>query len=392
MMGVHTMETQMVQEGELELEVPRLENYRTSPKEYVPSQTPVFFNPVMEITRDISVSSLEVMSRNLGKLRVCDALAGVGARGLRYAQEIDDTEEVIVNDWSSDAVELIRKNIKINDLSSTKASEDDANVILHEGAGTFDVVDIDPFGSPIPYLDASFSALFREGVLLVTATDTAPLCGAYPKPCLRKYGAWALRTPYAREIGLRILIGAVQRRAASHDLALNPVLGHATQHFFRVHFRGKEGAKRSNQILDKQGYISHCFDCGRRIITEGLISELPRECECGRKLKHAGPMWLEDFSRKKHLEMVIEDLSSRDFELEEKERRLLRLCRGEIGGEPAFYDIHEVSSHAGSSPPKIEKVIKKLGESGYFATRTHFSDTGIRTDASIEELMDIISG
>lgn len=384
------METQIFQEGELELEVPKLENYRTSPKEYVPSRTPVFFNPVMELSRDISVSSLEAMSEDLGSLRICDALAGVGARGLRYAKEIEDIEEVLVNDWSSDAVELIRKNIEINDLSSAEALEENANALLYKEAGSLHVVDIDPFGSPIPYLDASFSALFREGALLVTATDTAPLCGAYPKPCLRKYGAWSLRTPYSREIGLRILIGAVQRRAASYDLALSPMLSHATQHFFRVHFSSREGAKRSDRVLEKQGYISHCFDCGRRIITEGLIGELPSRCECGRKLEHAGPMWLEDFSEKKHLEMIIEDLSGRGFELEEKEKRLLRLCREEIGGPPAFYDIHEVSSHVGSSPPKIEKVMRKLRKEGYFATRTHFLDTGIRTDASMKTLMDVI--
>lgn len=386
------METQVVKEGELELEVPKLENYRTSPKEYVPSQTPVFFNPVMELSRDISVSSLEVMSEDLNSLRICDALAGVGARGLRYAKEIENIEEVLVNDWSSDAVEFIQKNIEMNNLSSVKALEEEANALLYNEVGSLHVVDIDPFGSPIPYLDASFSALFREGALLVTATDTAPLCGAYPKPCLRKYGAWSLRTPYSREIGLRILIGAIQRRAASYDLALSPVLSHATQHFFRVHFRSREGAKRSNRILEKQGYISHCFDCGRRIITEGLIGELPSKCECGRKLEHAGPMWLEDFSDKEHLEMIIEDLSRRGFELEEKERRLLRLCREEVGGPPAFFDVHEVSSRAGSSPPKIKKVIKKLRESDYFATRTHFSNTGIRTDASIKTLMDVISG
>lgn len=386
------METQKIREGELELEVPRLENYKTSQKEYVPSQTPVFFNPVMELSRDISVSSLQVMSEEMGNLRICDALAGVGARGLRYAKEVEDIEKVVVNDWSSEAADLIRKNIEINKITSAEAKEEEANVLLHRHKGAFHVIDIDPFGSPIPFLDSSFSALFRKGAFLVTATDTAPLCGAYPKPCLRKYDAWPLRTSYCRELGLRILIGAVQRRAAAYDLALNPVLSHATQHFFRIHFRVEGGAKKSNKILEGLGYVSHCFGCGRRKTSKGIPTELPGKCDCGRELEHAGPLWLGNLGEREHIEKVIEDLSARSFELNRKERKLLRLSRSEAEGPPTFYDIHEVSSYAGRSPPKIDRVIKSLKKDGYFVSRTHFSDTGLRTDASIETLIEIISG
>ncbi len=323
------METQMIEEGELELEVPKLEDYRTSPKEYVPSQTPVFFNPVMEFSRDISVSSLQVMSRGIENLRVCDALAGLGARGLRYAGEVDGVENVVVNDKSPKAVNLIRKNIEHNNLSAAEASREDANVLLSDNPSRFHAVDVDPFGTPVPFLDSSFSGISRRGIFLVTATDTAPLCGAYPKACFRRYGARTLRTPYSRELGLRILIGSIQRKAASQDLALTPVLAHATQHYFRIHFEAKEGAKRANKVIEGQGYVSHCFGCGKRFVSMGLIPELPQECECGRKLNHAGPMWMDDLSDREHLKEVIEDLSTRGFELEEKERDLLRLCREE---------------------------------------------------------------
>jgi tRNA (guanine26-N2/guanine27-N2)-dimethyltransferase len=36
-------------------------------------------------------------------------------------------------------------------------------------------VDLDPFGSPIQFLDAALQSLSRTGVLEVTATDTACL-------------------------------------------------------------------------------------------------------------------------------------------------------------------------------------------------------------------------
>lgn len=386
------METQIVEEGEVELEVPKLENYRTSPNEYVPSQTPVFYNPLMKVSRDISVSSLQVLGRGIDGLRVCDSLAGVGARGIRYAREIDGVGKVVINDRSSESVEFIIKNIERNELDNVSSSERDANSLLYNHRPRFHAIDLDPFGTPIPFLDSSFSAISRRGLFFVTATDTAPLCGAYPKACIRRYGARPLRTAYSREIGLRILIGSVQRRAAVYDLSLSPVLSHATQHFFRVHFQVSQGGERSNDILEEQGYLSHCFECNRRILTKGLLPDLPRECECGAELEHAGPLWLGDLADSNHLRETMEDLFERDFELEEKERALLRRCEGEVGGPPFFYDIHEISSQAGVSPPKLRRVLSEIRKRDYFASRTHFLDTGLRTGAPMDVLIEILSG
>lgn len=385
------METQIVREGNVKLEVPELEKYQTSPKEYIPSKTPVFFNPVMELTRDISVSSVQVACDNIRGLRICDALAGVGARGVRYAEEIREVGKVLVNDRLHEAAELIRKNIELNKTENATASEEDTNVLLHNHRPRFHVIDLDPFGTPIPFLESSFSAISRRGMLLVTATDTAPLCGAYPKPCQRKYGATPLRITYSREIGLRILIGAVQRKAAAYDLALEPLLSHATQHYFRVHFDVSQGAKVSNNILKKNGYISHCTECGKRYTKRGMIPDLPKRCDCGEELQHAGPLWLGKLSDKKHLKAVKEDLPSRKFELINKEMKLINTCLDEVDGPPAFYDIHEISSKEGTSPPKLEKLIDKIQTRGFFASRTHFSGTGIRTNAPLKILKKLVS-
>ncbi|KXB07525.1 hypothetical protein AKJ51_01135 [candidate division MSBL1 archaeon SCGC-AAA382A20] len=386
------METQVIEEGEIKLEVPKLENFRTSSKEYVPSKTQVFFNPVMEISRDLSVSSLNVLGEDIESLRICDSLAGVGARGLRYSAELGNISKVVVNDWNPKATKLIRKNVKLNELSRVEVRNEEANTMLYNHRPRFHVIDVDPFGTPVPFLDSSFSAISRRGILLVTATDTGPLCGAYQKACLRKYGAWPLRTSYSREIGLRILIGSVQRRAAGYDLALTPVLSHATQHFFRIHFEVDQGAKKADEIIKRQGYISHCYDCGKRTLRKGWLPSLPETCECGRDFDHAGPLWLENFAEKKHLEKVLEDLHSRDFGSIERGTKILNSCLDEADGPPLFYDLHKVSSRAKSSPPKLKYVLKKLKKSGYFASKTHFSNTGIRTDASIEVLTGIVAG
>ena len=41
--------------------------------------------------------------------------------------------------------------------------------------GSFQWIDVDPFGSPITFIDGALQALGRVGVLEVTATDTAAL-------------------------------------------------------------------------------------------------------------------------------------------------------------------------------------------------------------------------
>lgn len=385
------METQIIKEGKVKLEVPRLEDYRNSKKEYVPSQTPVFFNPVMELTRDISVSSVELLCKEIEGVRICDVLAGLGARGIRYAREVEGTKKVVVNDRDEKAVDFIRKNVELNEISNIEVRNKDANQLLHNHRPRFHVIDIDPFGPPIPFLDSSFSAISRRGVLLITATDTAPLCGAYPNACLRKYNAKPLRTPYNRELGVRIMIGSIQRRATAYDLALTPVLSHATQHYFRTHFQVSQGAKKGDRILKELGYVAHCFSCGRRYWEKGLSINLPDTCECGNELEFAGPLWLGELGDKSHIQEIIEDLADRDFKLEKEERSLLRKISKEVNGPPTFYDIHEICSKLGVSPPKISRIIKNIRKKDYFASRTNFSDNGLRTNAPYQILEKVIS-
>ncbi len=385
------MDTERISEGETELIVPELEKFKTSPNEYVPSKTEVFFNPVMEFSRDISVSSLEVSGRSIDNLRICDSLSGIGARAVRYAKEISNAGEILINDRSSEAVDFIEKNIKLNNLENTRAVQEDANKLLSNHRPRFHMIDLDPFGSPIPFLDSTFTAISRRGIIHVTATDTGPLNGAYRNACIRRYNAYPLRNSFSSEIGLRIMIGAVQRRAVAYDLALRPILSHSTQHYFRSHFKVDQGAKKADKILKEIGYISYCSNCGRRKTKKGLIPEMSAKCECGGSLDFAGPLWIGDLAKKEHLREVIEDLDVREFDKQVKERKLLELLLEECQGPVAFYDLHKVASRAGVSPPSISKVIGDLQNMDCFASRTHFSDLGLRTDASIDVLIDVIS-
>ena len=390
--GEH-MPTQFITEGTTKLEVPELEQFRTRAGDYAPSLAPVFYNPHMELSRDISVSAVQVLAGELGSIRVCDPLAGVGARGLRYAKEVKGIAKVAANDRSREASELTKRNVELNGLASlVEVRNEDANVLLWENRGRFNFVDLDPFGSPAPFVDAACAALARRGMLAVTATDTAPLSGTHAKACLRRYGARPLKTEYCHELGIRILVGFVQRVAGKHELALAPVLAHATRHYFRVYLRARRSPSVADELLAQQGYVSHCSACGRRKLTQGTVAGLPSSCECGNEFIHAGPLWLGKLIDLSFVHGVAGDLAKRNFKFSQQELVLLARCAEEAEGPPMFYDMHELAKRAGASPPKIIGLIERLRRRGYFVSRTHFSGTGFRTNAPMDEIVKIFKG
>jgi len=383
--------TILVTEGKTKIEVPDPENFRTESGDYAPSLTRVFYNPDMELCRDISVSVAQTVAKTFNNLWVCDPLAGVGVRGIRYANEVKGVLRSVVNDRSPEAFELIRRNVELNGLSNLVESRStDANIVLLENRGRFNFVDLDPFGTPAPFVGAACVSLSRRGMLALTATDTAPLSGTHARACVRRYGAKPLKTEYCHEIGIRILIGFVQRIGGLHDMALTPVLAHATQHYFRIYLTARRGAQHSDVVLKKIGFISHCDNCLRRTLTSGLAPELPRICECGEKFSHAGPLWLGELIDKQFAREVLQDLSVRDLKLKHREVELLNRCIEEADGPPTFYDLSELARRSGMPPSKIVKLLSMIRERGYFASRTHFSSTGIRTNAHIDEILKIL--
>lgn len=51
-----------------------------------------------------------------GKLKILEALSATGLRSIRYAKEVDNVEQIIANDLSKEAVEMIRRNVKNNNV------------------------------------------------------------------------------------------------------------------------------------------------------------------------------------------------------------------------------------------------------------------------------------
>ena len=119
-------------------------------------------------------------------------------------------------------------HLDLNQLENVIVCKEDANMILRKCKGKFDVIDIDPFGTPSPYLDSAASSLRAGGMICVTATDTSALCGTYSEPCIRKYSSVPLKTEYCHENGLRILAGFVARTFSKYKKFIEVKFSHST--------------------------------------------------------------------------------------------------------------------------------------------------------------------
>jgi tRNA (guanine26-N2/guanine27-N2)-dimethyltransferase len=64
----------------------------------------------------------------------------------------------------------------------------------------FDVIDLDPYGSPAEFLDGAVQSVSDGGMLAVTCTDMAVLCGNHCEACYAKYGSMSLKGKFCHEM------------------------------------------------------------------------------------------------------------------------------------------------------------------------------------------------
>ncbi|WP_435196490.1 tRNA (guanine(26)-N(2))-dimethyltransferase [Natronomonas sp. EA1] len=361
-----------VSEGAVHLDVPEQDGT---------ADADVFFNPVQELNRDLTVAVLRAYRERRDVDSYLDAMAASGIRGLRAARE---GYEVTACDVDPEAVELAEKNFEANDLPG-ECLRADANAHMHEQ--WYDVVDIDPFGTPIPFADAAFNS--ARHLLCVTATDTAPLCGAHFGSGVRKYSTVPRNTDFHAEMGVRVLLSALVRTGARYDVAATPVLTHATNHYVRTYLELDSGAKRANAQIDELGYVDWCPQCLWRESSTGLIADPHASCpNCDANVKTAGPLYLGHPHDREFVASVREQVTD---EMGSKKRALKLLDRleGELD-TPTHYDQHKLYKSWTEPAIALDDFFDLLEEGGFEASRTHYGGTTFKSDASVSEIESLV--
>lgn len=389
---------EVVREGIVSVVVPRLKSFKRGVWDYAPARAPVFYNPQMKVCRDIAVLALQSYQSIVNRdLDISEPLAGCGVRGIRFAKEVKGVKSVYINDISERACQLAKHNVQLNNLEGKVfVSNEDANLFLSRHTAPksrFDFIDIDPFGSPAPYLDSAVRALRESGLLALTATDMAPLCGVYPRVALRKYGGVSLRTEYCHELAVRLLAGCAASIAARHNIGIKILFSHSTRHYTRLYVLIEYGAKRANETLKNMGYILHCFKCFyRKAHQDILLAGHDVKCpECGSTLRAAGPLWLGGIADEGFCSMLEENLRREDFShISREARRIIFLMKSEVNMPITYYVVDKICDKISIPTPPLKDIILHLSSANYRASRTHFHAKGIKTDAPASMVIEVI--
>jgi len=371
-------ELQEIIEGDTKLIVPK-----KSITDKVPPKEPAFFNPKAKLNRDFSILAYAAFLKKFqGPKIFLEGLSGIGARGLRVANELE-IDNLVINDLNPSALKMAEYSAGLNELENIEFSEKEVCRFLsnHSKKGERgSIIDIDPFGSPAAFFDCGIRATMHGGILSTAATDLQVLNGLFQDACQRKYGGVPVRVEYGNEMAIRLVLGCLRVVAARLGVEIIPMFVESEMHYYRTYVKVRNRPDQEKNI----GYILHCKNCGHRKIS--LEQEL--ECElCKSKIKIAGPLWIGKIFDKEFVEDMLLEIPN--FTVDKNCEKILDKCLAESEMPATYFTLDEIASKMKSSPPKLEEVVLNLQKNNFVASVTAFNPTGFRTNAKINEIIEI---
>lgn len=316
---------------------------------------------------------------------ILDALSATGLRALRYAKEIPFATNIVANDLSPTSVQSIDLNIRHNKVEDKVHSNlGDARGFMYSKVGNeqprhgeeyvhrFDVIDLDPYGTAAPFIDASLQALQDGGMLCVTCTDAGVFASTgYPEKTYALYGGMPTKGPHSHEGGLRLILNAVAISAARYGLAIEPLLSLYIDYYARLFIRVH---RKQHEVKLLAGTTMTVYNCGHGCgswTTQPLLRNQSQtskngqtvykfsfaqapvttpNCEhCGSKTHLCGPMWAGLLHNPYFVQKMLDKLPSLDekvYGTTDRLKGMLTLALEE--------DLTEPTTKADASPASEE--------------------------------------
>ncbi|MCY0868032.1 MAG: tRNA (guanine(26)-N(2))-dimethyltransferase [Desulfurococcus sp.] len=383
---------QVVSEGLVKIVVPRLELYMRSDGSLEPAWMPVFYNPAAVVSRDLTIAVLKAFygSRDIAFI---EPLAGTGVRGIRIAVEKGGWG--ILNDVDPRALYYMSRNIELNNLSPEKIEvySQEANSLLNNATFTgiaFDYIDLDPYGSPTPFIDSAFKPLARSALIGISATDTAPLTCSHSRKALRRYWIRCLDVDFEKELGMRLLTAYIARRAAALDTAVKPLVAFMHRHYYRLFFKTTRNAEEAYRLIDECiGYIWYCPSTLERGFARKPEEAESRICLNGGKPVLLEGVWICSLGDKAFINSVKSEVEN-TWWFSRETRKLINIISDEVEVNNPYVRIDKLCSILKKSMPKYEVIIERLRELGVKATRTHFDPRGLRVNSDVGVLYEVL--
>ncbi|MCE4614132.1 MAG: tRNA (guanine(26)-N(2))-dimethyltransferase [Desulfurococcales archaeon] len=388
-----------VQEGKARLLIPNPARYKRWDGRFEPSWAPVFYNPLMIFNRDISVLALSAyytLYCPKRSIKAVDLLSATGVRAIRYSLESRGIEKIYANDKNPRAYSLVNKNIKLNNLEDLVAPLNyEANyALLHIKTILNEpilYVDIDPYGSPLPFTDNSIRLVGHRGMIGFTATDIAPVVGARIKAAIRRYYSLSGKTPFSRELGIRVILGAIARIGGSLEKGVKPLLSFYRDYYVRGFILLERGPEKANRSVSQIGYLRYSPYTGYTCYTNGPV---PRECEIdpytGKRMLTYGPLWTGQLGEKEFMENLAREVDSLKSHLKGKILEFIgKLIEEYDTSINPPYRLDHCARLMRGKIPKSRKVVESLKSIGYNAVVSYLDPQSIRTNAPVREIFRI---
>ena len=317
---------------------------------------------------------------------------------------------VVANDLDPTAAAAIRRNKAFGGpaVAAVTAHQADARVVMLTHEKLFDVVDCDPYGTPCTLLDSAVQAVAEGGLLAVTATDMAVLCGNASEVCWTKYGSYPVRIKACHELALRTLLASIQSAAVRYKRHIVPLLSVSIDFYVRVFVRVYTSASAAKESASKHSYYFHCTGCESRTLQPlGRIVEkgtsrrfqpgggpvVGDTCEhCGGRHVMGGPIWsapIHDAAAVRELRaMLLADRAA--FPAHEKVHALLTTVEEELPDVVLYESMHGMASVLKCTPPPGALMRSALINAGYRVSSTHASPLGLKTDAPMRVVWDVL--
>ncbi|KAF7655710.1 hypothetical protein LDENG_00051880 [Lucifuga dentata] len=345
-------------------------------------------------------------------LRVLEALAASGLRSVRFALEVPGLHSITANDFSAKAAALIARNAQHNGVSRLlQASCKDASMLMYEMRGKkerYDVIDLDPYGSPACFLDAAVQAVSEGGLLCITCTDMAVMAGNSGETCYSKYGSISIKARYCHEMALRIILHSLDQRAGVYQRYIQPLLCVSADFYIRVFVRVFTGQAVVKNSVSKQALVYNCVGCGSfhlqrmgRRTSQGQHTKYSAatgppvrpECEhCGQRHQLGGPIWAEPLHDTEFVGKVLSAVSMNPtrFGTSKRIEGMLSMITEELQDVPLYYTVDSLSSTIHCNTPPLLHVRSALLHAGFRVSLSHACKNAIKTDAPPAVLWDIM--
>jgi len=304
----------------------------------ISSKLKVFYNPLMVVNRDFSNIFINEINKKSKKIeKAISLMAATGVRELRWKKELK-IKEVVANDLNPYAIEIIKKNCSLNNIS-IRITQKDARFFDEK----CDYLDVDPFGSPLPFLQPIILSRYFK----ITSTDLSVYC-TYRKKSILKYGDFAYKKYLCHLQAIKILIKRVLDFLSFHELGAKPLLSYFYKNHITIFFeKTRKWKERNYKIIDY------------------------------------------DFLKNINLKFYENKLKEQEIIASKESFKILSKLKEEAF-DGYYYYLPKIYSIYNLKPIKIEKLINLGKEIGAKITKTHFSGEIIKTNLNLGELIYLI--